>query len=58
MGMWDKGYFQPPPPVRRDILKWMRDTEKSGFKPPPVQEATNELMEIYNNYLGAETGVR
>jgi len=58
MGMFNKGFFQPPSPVRKDIVTWMRDTKKKGFTPPPVEEATDRLYEVYNKYFGAKTGAR
>ena len=58
MGMFDKGFFEPARPVRTDILKWMNATRKKGFTPPPVEEATDRLYEVYNKYFGAKTGAR
>ena len=58
LNLINKGIFMPPPPLRMDIYKWNEATKKRGGSPPPVREAQAELMNVYNSYVGAQTGQR
>jgi len=58
LNMFKKGRFEPPFPIKRDVIKWMQYAKSQGTDPPPMQEATRELRQIYNSYKGAVTGVR
>ena len=58
LNLINKGIFIPPPPLRKDIFKWNEATKKRGGSPPPIREAQAELMNVYNSYVGAQTGQR
>ena len=56
--MINKGVFVPPPPLKKDVYKWGISTQRMTGQKPPIDDAQEELMNVYRSYVGATTGVR
>ena len=56
--MINKGVFVPPPPLKKDVYKWGISTQRMTGQKPPINDAQEELMNVYRSYVGATTGVR
>lgn len=56
--MINEGIFVPPPPLKKEVYLWHQATKRRDGSPPPIREAERELMNVYESYIGSQTGVR
>ncbi len=54
----DEGIFLPKEPNYEDMFKWARSTKKMTGVEAPVDDIYQQLMQVYNSYVGKKTGDR
>ena len=54
----DKGIFIPKEPNYEDMFKWAKSTKKMTGVEAPINDIYQQLMQVYNSYLGKKTGDR